>query len=204
MRERIHLILGAFATLLQKASASPLSLEQKLEILARCGLKLEAPFTVNDLLESWKREEFEKRGFDLVLVGLGMTVFAQHDVGHQLKGRSEDAQGLPRQGSGAVDSCLAEAVFGAPADVPWQVAAELDAGQMAWRRTEGEAEDPALFAIASWQIELRKRMLASRGREQGRWARLLELSYDTLGYLEQNVSPRLALETFLLECRKAS
>ena len=49
-----------------------------------------------------------------------------------------------------------------------------------------------------------RRMLASRGREQGRWARLIELSYDTLGYLEQNVSPRLALETFLLECRRAS
>jgi hypothetical protein len=45
-------------------------------------------------------------------------------------------------------------------------------------------------------------MLSTRGREQGRWAHLVELSYDTLGYLEQNVSPRLAIETFLLEVRR--
>src|SRR5260370_40049462 len=58
--------------------------------------------------------------------------------------------------------------FGAPADVPLRVAAGLDGSQMAWRRSEGEVEDPALFAIASWQIALRRPRAANPGPEQGR------------------------------------
>jgi hypothetical protein len=50
-----------------------LTLEQKLEILAGCGLSLAPPFTAQDLLESWPREEFEKPGFTLPLIGLGIT-----------------------------------------------------------------------------------------------------------------------------------
>src|SRR5204862_4513500 len=51
-------------------------------------------------------------------------------------------------------------VFGAPADVPLDVAEELDSAQMAWRRGEGEIEDPEVFALTSWQVELRRRMFA--------------------------------------------
>jgi len=51
----------------------PLTLEQKLAILAECGLSLSPPFTAQDLLESWSREEFEESGFNLTLGGLGMT-----------------------------------------------------------------------------------------------------------------------------------
>jgi hypothetical protein len=51
----------------------PLTLEQKLATLAACGLSLAPPFTVQDLLESWPREQFEKPGFTMALVGLGMT-----------------------------------------------------------------------------------------------------------------------------------
>jgi hypothetical protein len=47
-------------------------------------------------------------------------------------------------------------------------------------------------------------MLEERPAQVERWARLLELSYDTLGCQEQNVSPRLALECILLECRRAA
>jgi hypothetical protein len=50
-----------------------MTLEEKLRLLADCGLELSFPFTPEDLLTSWNRAEYEKPGFDLVLVGLGMT-----------------------------------------------------------------------------------------------------------------------------------
>ena len=70
MRERVLLILGAIAAFATRASAAALSLEQKLEILSRCGLRLQPPFTVDDLLRSWDREHFERAGFDSVLTSL--------------------------------------------------------------------------------------------------------------------------------------
>lgn len=50
-----------------------MTLENKLEILADCGLKLASPFTINDLLKPWGREDYEKPGFNLTLTGLAMT-----------------------------------------------------------------------------------------------------------------------------------
>lgn len=114
-----------------------------------------------------------------------------------------------------------ERVFGAPADAALRLAAELDAANFQWRgrvRQEraldpagtGEgaesaaAGDPVVFVLSSWQLHLRRRMLDATGPARGRWAHLIERSYDTIGFLEQNVSPRLALECFLLECRLAS
>ncbi len=55
------------------ATHEPVTLEEKLDVLAGCGLSLAAPFEANDLLLSRKREDFEKPGFDLVLISLGMT-----------------------------------------------------------------------------------------------------------------------------------
>jgi len=49
------------------------TLEEKLGVLEKCGLRLAPPFSVEELLESWNRQDYEKEGFDLVLVGLGMT-----------------------------------------------------------------------------------------------------------------------------------
>ncbi len=61
------------ASLLTTTSNQHMTLENKLKILESCGLKLSEPFSVNDLLLSWDRSQFEEVGFDLVLVGLGMT-----------------------------------------------------------------------------------------------------------------------------------
>ena len=49
------------------------TLEEKVALLEECGLKLAPPFTIDDLLTSFDREEFEEDGFNSVLVGLGMT-----------------------------------------------------------------------------------------------------------------------------------
>ncbi len=96
-----------------------------------------------------------------------------------------------------------EQLFGAPADAALRLAAELDAANFQWRAGERTAEDPVQFALGSWQVHLRRRMLAERPARQAEWARLLEESYQTAGQLEQNVSPRLALECFLLRARAA-
>jgi DNA polymerase-3 subunit delta' len=101
-------------------------------------------------------------------------------------------------------------VVGAPADAALHLAAALDAAAWEWRRNgkgqpAGErGEDPLAFAMAAWQLHLRRRMVdEGHPPSQARWAHLLERSYDVVGYLEQNVSPRLALEVFLLEASRA-
>lgn len=48
------------------------TLEQKLEVLASCGLRLAEPFTCDDLLKSRNRTDYERPSYDLILIGLGM------------------------------------------------------------------------------------------------------------------------------------
>jgi DNA polymerase-3 subunit delta' len=93
-------------------------------------------------------------------------------------------------------------VFAAPQDLALRLAADLDSENFRWRGGDKADEDPVAFALSSWQLHLRRRMLAEPGADL--WARLLERSFDVVGYHEQNVSPRLALEVFLLECRRAT
>ena len=77
------MLVVAVITVLSRAAAflldklvKPLScgkLEEKLSILEECGIKLAAPFTVNDLLESYSRADYEKAGFEKLLIVLGIT-----------------------------------------------------------------------------------------------------------------------------------
>lgn len=55
------------------STLSPRTLEEKLEALASCGISLRPEFSKDDLLSSWDRAEYEEPGFNLTLVGVGMT-----------------------------------------------------------------------------------------------------------------------------------
>lgn len=49
------------------------TLEAKLDALAECGIQLKPEFSIADLLSSWDRTEYEEPGYNMTLVGLGMT-----------------------------------------------------------------------------------------------------------------------------------
>src|SRR5260221_14678970 len=51
-----------------------MTLEQQLSKLADLGLKLDDGITVDDILYSFAREDFEQRPFDLILFVLGIEV----------------------------------------------------------------------------------------------------------------------------------
>jgi hypothetical protein len=50
-----------------------MTIEEKLQTLAECGLKLRDQFRVSDLVDSWGREALDEPGYNLPLVCLGMT-----------------------------------------------------------------------------------------------------------------------------------
>ena len=53
---------------------SPVTLEQQLETLAQLGLTLNDGVTVDDLLYSWERGEYENQPFDTILFMLGSEI----------------------------------------------------------------------------------------------------------------------------------
>ncbi len=55
------------------SQSQPETLEEKLEALASSGISLRSEFSVDDLLSSFDRADYEEPGFKMTLVGLGMT-----------------------------------------------------------------------------------------------------------------------------------
>ncbi len=51
-----------------------MKLEKQLAKLAELGLALDPGITIDDLLHSFDREEFEEEPFDLVLFALGIVI----------------------------------------------------------------------------------------------------------------------------------
>ena len=149
-------------------------------VVSRCQRSAFLPVPAGEIEELLLREGVDAERAKLV------AALARGRPGWALRAAS-DPEVIERHRA-AVEAL--ETVVGAPADVALRLAATLDDRIVA-------AE-----TIASWQLRLRDRMLEG-GSRAARWARLLERSFDALGHLEQNVSARLALEVFLLECSRA-
>jgi len=58
----------------KKSQVSPMALEDQIQTLSGLGLNLNEGVTVNDLLDSFDREEYESRPFDMVLFMYGSEV----------------------------------------------------------------------------------------------------------------------------------
>src|SRR4051794_36331108 len=71
---------------------------------------------------------------------LSVPVFTPNDVGHQLISRSEDAQGLTRQGGGTVVPGLGQAVF-ASGDIVAIENMHVVARNRLWQRTTDRLDD---------------------------------------------------------------
>lgn len=147
-------------------------------VASRCQRSAFQPVAATEIQALLERKGVERERAE-ILAGLargrpGWAIRAAGDA--EVIGRHETAVGA------------FEAVLRGGREPALRLAAELDNRAVAQE------------AVASWQLRLRERMVDDVSN--ARWAALLEGSFDTLGHLEQNVSPRLALEVFLLECTR--
>jgi len=62
-------------------------------------MSLSSPFTAQDLLESWPREDFEEPGFTLTLIGLGMTEEREPWRNHSINVWHFDTECIEDEGS---------------------------------------------------------------------------------------------------------